>query len=153
MLARRERSPDIRRGGFPLSEDRPPAALLKHDIAALEGQRSIARDEAGDRSPGRLSPPTVRETSVLVSSDERLDVGASGEQGGVELSVSSDLVHPRSHQSDGRTDVAAVISTLLRPRWTPVGSPSLGDRGKDLLPDRSPGDALVDAANLRKGLG
>ena len=153
MLARRERSPDIRRGGFLLSDDGPPAALLKHNIAALERQRSIARDEAGDRSPGRLSPPTVRETSLLVSSDERLDVGAGGEQGGIELSVSSDLVHPRSHQSDGRTDVAAVVSTLLWPRWTPVGSPSLGDRGKDLLPDRAPGDALVDTANLRKGLG
>ena len=94
----------------------------------------------------------MREAGVLVSSDERLDVGAGGEQGGIELSVSSDLVHPRSHQSDGRTDVAAVVSTLLV-AVAPVGSPSLGDRGKNLLPDRSPGDALVDAANLRKGLG
>ena len=79
--------------------------LLKHDIAALEGQRSIARDEAGDRSPA-VSARQPCGTGVLVSSDERLDVGG-GEQGGIELSVSSDLVHPRSHQSDGRTDVAA----------------------------------------------
>ena len=153
MLARRERSPDIRRGGFLLSDDGPPAALLKHNIAALEGQRSIARNEAGDWSPGRLSPPTVRETSVLVSSDECFDVGAGGQQGGIELSVSSDLVHPRSHQSHGRTDVASVVSALLWARWPPVVRPALGHRRKKFLPDRASGDALVDAANLCKRLG
>ena len=153
MLARRERSPDIRRGGFPLSEDRPPAALLKHDIAALEGQRSIARDESGDRPPGRLGPPAVCEAGVLVSSVERLDVGAGCEQGGVELSVPSDLVYPRSHQGHGRTDVASVVSTLLWSRWPPVVRPALGHRSKNFLPDRASGDALVDAANLCERLG
>jgi len=153
MLARRARSPHVRRGGFPLSDDGPTAPLLEYDIAALEGQRSIARDESGDRPPGRLGPPAVCEAGVVISSDERLDVGAGCEQGGIELSVPSDLVYPRSHQGHGRTDVASVVSTLLWPRWSPVGRPALGHRSKKFLPDRAPGDALVDAANLCERLG
>ncbi len=144
MLARRARSPHVRRGGFPLSDDGPTAPLLEYDIAALEGQRSIARDESGDRPPGRLSPPTVRETSVLVSSDERLDVGAGCEQGGIELSVPSDLVHPRSHQGHGRTDVASVVSALLWARRPPVVAPTSATAA-EFFPDRASGDTLVDA--------
>ena len=58
MLARRERSPDIRRGGFPLSDDGPPAASSsttlppsKASAASPETRRVIGPPAVSARQP------------------------------------------------------------------------------------------------------
>ena len=133
MLARRERSPDIRRGGFLLSDDGPPAALLKHNIAALEGQRSIARNEAGDWSPAvSARQPCARRASSSPRTSASTSAGWPARwDRAVGLERSGSPTQPPERRQDGcrgrRLDASAAAGT-------PVGSPSLGDRARIFSP-------------------